>query len=293
MQRAILVVPAPLLGPALITAVTLVTQLDLIFGQMLIGMDTATAFYPWYTFLGEQLRAGHIPVWNPHQFSGTPFAADPESGWMYLPAMLAFTLLPLEAGARSFILFHAALAGLSVYAFARALGLSNGGSVLAAIAYADSGFFAGHNVCCWAYASVAAWLPLMLLGAERAICATNWDSRGLWWGVAGLALSQILAAWIGQAAYYALLVLGSYIAYRTLLATPLGPPRGNVLKSDRTSNGTKCSVPQVSGPMRGACHPKLAKDPYSSGRDKGSFVPQDDNDFSKGENVFAHRVCGW
>ena len=212
----------PLLALAVVVAFTLVLERDVLFGQMLIGMDTATAFYPWYTFLGEQLRAGHVPVWNPHTFSGAPFAADPESGWMYLPAMLAFTLLPLEAAARSFILFHAALAGLSLYALARALGLSPGGSALAAMAYTGSGFFAGHNACCWAYASVAAWLPLMLYGAERAIQAHTWRSRGPWWGVSGLAVSQILAAWIGQASYYALLVLGSFIAYRTLLA-PGGP----------------------------------------------------------------------
>jgi hypothetical protein len=198
-------------------AFTLVVEWDLVFGRTLIGMDTATAFYPWYRFLGEQLRSGHIPTWNPHQFSGTPFAADPESGWMYLPAMLAFTFLPLEAAARSYLFFHPALAGASVFGLGRALGLSSGGSLLAAIAYTHSGFFDGHNVCCWAYAAVAAWLPLMLLGAERAICATDWRSRTLWWGISGLAVSQILAAWIGQAAYYALLVLGSYIAFRTML----------------------------------------------------------------------------
>src|SRR5438132_7376599 len=113
-------------------------------------MDTATAFYPWYSFLGEQLRAGHVPVWNPHTFSGTPFAADPESGWMYLPAMVAFTLLPLEPAARSFTVFQAPLAGLSMYGLSRALGLSPAGGVLAAVAYTGSGFFAGHNVCCWA-----------------------------------------------------------------------------------------------------------------------------------------------
>ena len=210
-------VAAPtLVGVGVVVIFTLVTNWDVVFDQLLIGMDTATAFYPWYSFLGEQLRNGHVPGWNPHTFSGTPFAADPESGWMYLPAMLAFTVLPLEMAARSFVFFQAALAGLSMFALGRTLGLSSGGAALAAVAYAGSGFFAGHNVCCWAYAGVVAWLPLMLLGAERAIQATNWRSRGLWLGVAGLAVSQILAAWIGQAAYYALLVLGSYVAYRTL-----------------------------------------------------------------------------
>src|SRR5438270_1757697 len=204
-------------GVAVVVALTVIADWDTLFGHLLIGMDTATAFYPWYTFLGEQLRAGHIPTWNPYQFSGAPFAADPESGWMYVPAMLTFSMLPIEAAARSIIVFHSALAGLCMYALARTVRISAAGGVLAAVAYAHSGFFAGHNVCCWAYAGVAAWLPLMIVGAERSICATDWRSRSAWWGVSGLALSQILAVWIGQAAYYALLVLGSYIAYRTLL----------------------------------------------------------------------------
>ena len=92
--------------------------------------------------------------------------------------------------------------------------------MLAAIAYTETGFFAGHNVCCWAYAGAAAWLPLMLLGAERAIRATSWRNQARWWGIGGLAMSQILAAWIGQASYYALLVLGSFVVYRTLLSPP-------------------------------------------------------------------------
>jgi hypothetical protein len=42
--------------------------------------------------------------------------------------------------------------------------------------------------------------------------------------LAGLALSQGLAAWLGQGAYYLLLALGAFIAYRTLLA-PVDPAR--------------------------------------------------------------------
>ena len=54
--------------------------------------DNLTAYLPWWSYLGERLAAGEIPGWNPHQFSGIPFLADPQSGWMYLPAMFAFTL---------------------------------------------------------------------------------------------------------------------------------------------------------------------------------------------------------
>src|SRR5215210_1935845 len=77
-----------------------------------------------------------------------------------------------------------------------------------------------RSACCLAFVNVASWLPLALLGAELAIRSPRWLDRGLWWGLSGLALSQILAAWLGQGSYYALLALGGYVAYRTLLFPP-------------------------------------------------------------------------
>jgi hypothetical protein len=75
------------------------------------------------------------------------------------------------------------------------------------VAYANGGFLTGHNVCCFAYAAVTAWLPLVVLGAERAVQACTLSRRGLWWGVAGVGVSQVSSVWIGQGAYYVVLVL--------------------------------------------------------------------------------------
>jgi hypothetical protein len=91
---------------ALLAAAVSAPQLELVIGGTTIGMDSATAFYPWYAFLGQRLRAGALPAWNPAQFSGTPFAADPESGWMYLAAMVLFTALPLAQAAPAYPVFH-------------------------------------------------------------------------------------------------------------------------------------------------------------------------------------------
>src|SRR5258708_32239946 len=99
-SRKAMVAAPTLVGVGVVVIFTLVANWDTLFGQMLIGMDTATAFYPWYSFLGEQLRNGRGPGWNPHTFLGTPFAADPESRWTHLPAMMAFTVLPLERAGR-------------------------------------------------------------------------------------------------------------------------------------------------------------------------------------------------
>jgi hypothetical protein len=193
---------------------------DLISGGVVVSKDPITQYYPWYSHLGERLRSGDIPAWNPSQFSGAPFAGDPLSGWTYLPAMILFTVLPLSAAASSFVFIHLLLAGLFTYALARTLRINVAGSMLAAVVYEFNGFMYWRNLCCSPYAQVMVWLPLAILGVELAVRSSRWLDRGLWWGVGGLALSQILAAWPGQGSYYALLALGGYVFYRTLLFPP-------------------------------------------------------------------------
>ena len=189
-------------------------------GAITVGLDSAAFFYPMFSFLGERLRAGEIPGWNPYQFAGAPFAADPESGWTYLPAMVCFAVLPLAAAAKAFAFVHLALAGLGTYALARALRIGPVASLTAGIAFAQSGLFADRLRCCLAYVQVAAWLPVMLLGVELAVRRRWWRRSVPGWALAAFALSQILAAWLGQGAYYALLILGAYVGYRTVVAPP-------------------------------------------------------------------------
>lgn len=203
-----------------ITVVTAIAAGQLLYGGILIGQDSATQFYPWYDYLGERLRSGQIPGWNPYQFGGAPFAADPQSGWTYLPAMLLFAAFPLPLAVPLFLILHLALAGFGTYALARLLKMRAGGALVAAVAYELSGPVLGRAVCCPAALEVATWAPIALLGAELAIRQTDWMRRAVGWVVAGLAVSQGLAAWLGQGAYYLLLALGAFIAFRTLLAPP-------------------------------------------------------------------------
>ncbi len=204
--------------------VTGVASTLLLYRGTMIGQDSATQFYPWYDYLGERLRAGEIPGWNPYQFAGAPFAADPQSGWTYLPAMLVFTLLPLSLAVPVFLVGHLTLAGFGTYALARVLKILPSGAFVAAVAYQLSGPILGRSVCCPAALEVASWFPIALLGAELAIRQPDWTRRTLGWVVAGLAVSQALAAWLGQGAYYLLLGLGAFVVYRTLLV-PQNPAR--------------------------------------------------------------------
>jgi hypothetical protein len=185
--------------------------------------DWPAQFFPVYSYLGERLRAFDIPGWNPHQFSGSPFLGDPESGWMYLPAMVAYTVLPAEAATAAYIGFHIALAGLAVYAFARILGLNVVGSLIGGASFALAWVAPGsmHLVI---FYPVSIWVVVALAGVELGVRTTSWTGR-LWsWLLAAFGFSQVLAIWLGQASYYALLVLAGWIFYRCLLVPPQPAP---------------------------------------------------------------------
>ncbi|MDP9365916.1 MAG: YfhO family protein [Chloroflexota bacterium] len=215
-------------GIAGLLAATAVATRPLLAGGTMVGQDTAAFFYPIFSALGDRLAAGDLPGWNPHQFAGVPFAADPESGWMYLPAMLLFTALPVSVAAPLWLLFHYLLAGLGTYALGRVLGLGALGALTAALAYEFSGLFYARTVCCPAYGQVAAWLPLLLLAAELAMRARRWRERAAWWAVAALALGHVFVAWLGQGAYYVLLAFGLFVLYRASV-----PAAGELAKISR------------------------------------------------------------
>ncbi len=114
---------------------------------------------------------------------------------------------------------HLSLAALGTYALGRVLGLGMLAAVVAGAAYEFSALLE-YTRCCTAYVQIMAWLPVALLGVELAVRAGSWLPRFGGWTLAGFAVSQLLGAWLGQGAYNALLVVGGFVAYRTVLAPP-------------------------------------------------------------------------
>ncbi|MDQ3467686.1 MAG: YfhO family protein [Chloroflexota bacterium] len=208
------------------------------FDTWLARFDFYTFFVPWYAFLGERLRDFDIPGWNPHLFSGTPFAGDPESGWMYLPAMLAFPFFQILTGFKVLAGLHLAIAGISTYAFARVLGLGPVAALVAAVAYVVGPLLQWNTYCCLVLAQFATWVPLALLGVEMALRAREWRGRILPWCASGFAISQMYAGWVGQGWLIAPLLIGAYIGYRTLVS----PPRSGIGLRPRLMNGVTTGI---------------------------------------------------
>ncbi len=130
--------------------------------------DTVHQGYPFLAYTRESLSAGEIPLWNPYIFCGVPFYASFSSPFFYPLRGLPLILFGAEASVRFLFPLHLILAGFFTWLLTGAMGLSRGGRLTGAAAYALGGwantlFYAGHGskVICWAY------LPLLLLAVLR------------------------------------------------------------------------------------------------------------------------------
>lgn len=202
---------------AILVLLTLVVAWNrLNFDDWLGRFDLATFFLPWLSTMGERVRAFAVPGWNPHLFAGTPLAGDPESGWMYVPAMLAFGFLPVLSAMKTMVAGQLIVASLSTYAYARVLGMAPVAAMSAAVAFAFGPFLHWNTYCCLVFAGFATWIPLALLGVELALASPDWRRRISHWFVSGFAVSQMLAGWAGEGWFYACLLVGSYTMYRVV-----------------------------------------------------------------------------
>lgn len=213
---------------AVLAGITLVIVWNrLVFDSWLARLDIYTFYLPWFHELGARLRQAEVPAWNPHLFSGTPFAGDPQSDWMYLPAMAAFALLPALAAFKAMVAAQLAIAALSTYALARVLRLGAWAAVVAAVAFVCGPLLQWNTYCCLVMGQFATWTPAALLGLELAFRSITWRRRLLSWALAGFAISQLLAAWVGEGWFDALLILGGYALFRLLV--PAREPAGATL----------------------------------------------------------------
>jgi len=154
-------------------------------------------------------------LWNPHIYSGVPFAAEIQSGIFYPPHLLRF-LLGSEITYRDMewlVMGHIGWAGMTTYFLARGLKLNRYAAVLAGVAFMFSDLFIIHfgnlNLI-----GVTAWLPLALLGVHRTL-----TGGGLRWALAaGLALG--IGSLLGhiQMTLFGMMSMGLWVVLWTVLA---------------------------------------------------------------------------
>jgi hypothetical protein len=183
------------------------------------GEDDAIYYYPMRKMVGEQLRKLQWPLENPHEATGTPMLADPQSAVMYPPTWL-FAVMPAKPAYSLSLMLGFAIAGLGTYAYLRRLGLVNEAAGFGAVAMMFCGFLVGHRV----HLSIlhaAAWLPwgLWCIGmvpvAYLSLTAGHWPTF--------IHMSVIWAAYLllrARPLARSLAVAGGAVAIVAMLAAP-------------------------------------------------------------------------
>ncbi len=204
-------------GPTLIVLAVLLVMRTYAFRGMITTQhgDILPQWLPFFDYLGRTLRSGHIPGFDPYSMAGVPFAADPQTGWMYLPAMLLFTALPSAAAIRWFLVLQPILAGLGVYWFLRAEGTNRSaataGGLVMSLVMADS--YLGLEI---PFAGAIAWTALALAAAARMVHAERWGPRLVWLALTAVAWGQIAGAHLSHGLVAGTGLLLFYLAYRVL-----------------------------------------------------------------------------
>ncbi len=154
-------------------------------GWLTLGnLDIVFWFYPLMTEAVQQLHAGHLPLWNPNMYSGTPLFAELQLGlldplnWVYLCGVNERTLTISQELTCSVSL-------LAAYFYARSLGWQRRSAVVTAVIYALSGFPIAR-LTYPAMTHVIALVPLVLLFIERL------DRYGRWRDALG---GSLIVAW--------------------------------------------------------------------------------------------------
>lgn len=165
--------------------------------QHLGAGDCTLLYFPSRFFLGNSLRIGEFPLWNPGMFLGFPIHAEGQGGFFY-PLNILFGIFPQWIAFNYMHLLNIFLGGFFMYLFARQINLKKSPSLLASLLFVFSGFFVCHsehinllNTCVWIpagflfilrkkYLFVSLILALQLLTGFPQIAYYSWIVLFFW-----------------------------------------------------------------------------------------------------------------
>ena len=136
-----------------------------LFGFPALAGDNEIQNFPLRVFAGQLLSEGHLPLWNPYIWSGSPLLGGLNAGALY-PFTLLFAVLPATAAWVLNLLGAYWAGGLGLYALLRQFRLAPLAALLAAVTYAFGGAMVGQMVHLPIVEGMG-WIPLMVLAQVR------------------------------------------------------------------------------------------------------------------------------
>ena len=151
---------------------------DLFDGRYLLTeRDLGPYFIPPRFFWVESIKMGDFPLWDPYQFSGHPFFANPQYGILY-PFNGLFFILPFDVAFNSIIILHFFLGGFFTYLLLRDLKASSTGSIISGLIFMLSGYLLSVHSLLTILLSVI-WTPLIMMIFRRSLVSRRFKDAFL------------------------------------------------------------------------------------------------------------------
>ncbi len=173
-----------------------------------------------------RLSAGEIPLWNPYNYGGQPFIADPQAAVFYPVRLLTIAISQITGGftyatLQGELIAHVWLAAVLTYLFLRAVTGSGLAGLVGAVTFAFGGYQVSYPPLQTTILEAGIWLPLALLGIYRASAGSSGDDvwlpwRRRWLALSALALGLSLLAGHPQTSLYLTYALIAYIIHRAV-----------------------------------------------------------------------------
>ena len=139
--------------------------LPALLGHPVLPGDDLTQNLPLRVLAGQQIRAGHLPLFDPYIWSGAPLLAGWNAAAAY-PLTWLFAILPGIAAWTVNMIATWAVAGLGMFCFLRALRLASLACLLGAFSFAFAGGMSAQ-VSHFGLVAGMSWVPLALLSILR------------------------------------------------------------------------------------------------------------------------------
>lgn len=130
-----------------------------------ITSDNLIQNFPLRALSGAQMRAGHLPLWNPYVWSGSPLLGGLNAGSFYPFTFFFVVLAPVAAWVANLLGVYLA-GGLGMYALCRQYRLRPLPSLIGALTFTFSGTMAAQIVHLGVVQGMA-WMPLLVLAELR------------------------------------------------------------------------------------------------------------------------------
>ena len=156
-------------------------------------LDSLAQGYPTHKLVSEELRSGHLPLWNPYNMLGLPVFQGQANYYFYPPLMLAHLVLPVAGVHDLMVCLHLWLACLSMTVFLRGLGLSTWACAWGGLLWGFNGYLSS-NLQFESLLICLSWFPLWLFLIQKG----RWRSAALVGGV-GVGAGPLNIVWMSWA----------------------------------------------------------------------------------------------